>query len=338
MRYQYYILCVFFIALFFPVPFSCGQDVTYPQFNPDLAELTEQQKETISVFFRNLKSTRESIYGNAHAVFNVVETEDTGKSTKRKEVKYEFWSKDHIFFRADSEIIASDDPEQIGIRRRMIVRPEGTANFSSKKAGAPLLVVSVERPETGYDGFTSMPFYQCSTLLNCLGGVALAEVLFLRDVNGVKKQLKHIEINKSACNCTVSCVTSGSPYDVDFSFNIDLGICLSLKGVRKEGNKVVYSREVLNEYDHSRFRQIPTKHIEKFKSESQGSSKTLEISTVSADFEPIDMEVFSSATVMQEKGQGLNFWTRRFLIFIVGSILFGAFLIYRFIFKNHAPA
>jgi len=234
---KYYALS--FLTLITGSLFLHGQGINFQKITPNLQELDENQVSKIKLFFENLKKTRDEVYGNSHAIFEVIETTTTAEGNKNKKVKYEFWSKDALYYRADSEIIASSNAEEIGTRRSVIVKPEGTATFYSKKPDQPFLLVNLERPEIGYDGFTTMPFFYCSTTLNQLDGIAIAEILFLKELNGVTKKLTQINFEADKCTCSVTCASKDVPFDVSFSFDINRGVCLAVKGVIKDGTKQI---------------------------------------------------------------------------------------------------
>jgi hypothetical protein len=222
-----------------------AQRIVYPDFIPNLAELSEEEKTKILKFFKKIKNVRETIYGNMHAVFECTSVTNIGNERKHSKHKYEYWAKDYQFYRIDATTLESSTAEHIGKVHRTVVRPEGAAILIQLEPGDWFRLAHVYDTKDGYDSITSLPIYQTSTLASCLEGITLAEIWFLKELNGVQKQLEHIQFEGDRCQCTISSKKAGEPFVVDFSFDIEAGVCLTLNGTKQQGAGLIYRRNPL---------------------------------------------------------------------------------------------
>ena len=131
------------VAFFYVLISSCAHSHAGESGEPPDVPVDERTLAAAMSFLETARDVREKDYANVHfVVIETLVTESVRERAKSRVVtRYEFWSRENLFFRLDSRVLESNNPrEPVGQRLRMIVQPQGYVRLLALSQGEPYTI------------------------------------------------------------------------------------------------------------------------------------------------------------------------------------------------------
>lgn len=305
----------------------------------DLSE--EQVRKSVLGLHQLFTKIREVDYGNTHLKIKYTESTRSPSSESSLVSNIIYWSRDGKYFRVDTEVIACSDQNRIGLKTRLIVRPEGFVALENSKAESQLAVVNWGVEADGIDRIQSMDFIGAST--RCVG-VYEGEIPFGGDKdyqlnklsNKVRAHYSPISLDNSQSESNLILrtrfkyeeggVLNSGIYNV--TYDITEGTVLRYELEQSESGNNPDELRVVKEYDYTKNKRIPSRIVYRRTNPGAAAKVDYEYVTTEVDWTPVPMGIFS----LDNMGGGnvaSNAWIRRLIILVFGLSIVGVYAAYR---------
>lgn len=276
--------------------------------------------------------TRSLLYGNA--VIDATEvsvTNGSSNSKRRSEVK--FWSRESTYFRIDRTITESSSKDEVGLRTRLIVRPEGYVFMIRGPLAADYVIQNFGSAIEGKNRIYDEDFYAASTRTYRFyeAETPFGDAAKGMNLNPVSKSLAAYFTVKNSSKDAQGIIQLTSMFDYKESqalysvgYDMNHGVVTHYHMAEALSPENPKKLVVDLTFDHDRFKQVPKLKTTIRASQGETTEDRVEVKSVS--WEPVPIGVFG---IGEQGVSRSNVWIRRLVILSVGIGLLGIYFAYR---------